>query len=120
MNATAMLAEQSIMLKYYWRAQRELDEHDRLDDATDKDIEQLAHALRHQEFICAIEPYQRQRAHIISSWAMLQTRPLDLSQLPKPLRRAVADWDEMIAGVARQFGYRPEFGNAPDGEVTKP
>ena len=110
MNATAMLAEQSIMLKYYGRAQRELDEHDRLDDATDKEIEQLAHALRHQDFMRAIEPYQRMRTCIISPWLMFQTRPVNPSQYPETVRQALANVDEMIAGVAREFGYQADGG----------
>jgi hypothetical protein len=106
MNATEMMvAEQRLMLKYRAEAMRELEHYDRLYDAKAEDIEKLAHALRHQDFIRATEPYRRQKAHVIGSWLNIQARPVELSDLPDNLQRIVAQWDEMIAGVAREFGY---------------
>jgi hypothetical protein len=111
MNATAMLAEQSIMRKYYGRAQQELEERfGSYVSRTDEEIEQLAHALRHQDFMRAIEPYQRMRTSIISPWLLLRSRPGDCAHLPATLQQALANVDEMIAGVAREFGYQADTG----------
>jgi len=103
MNATAMLAHQDSMMKYYGQARRELQDRDRLEGATHAEIEQLAYALRFEDFRRAIEPYQRQKAAIVGSWLSLQTQPT--AEMPANLKEAVANWDEMIASVAKQFGY---------------
>jgi hypothetical protein len=107
MNAIAMLSNESVVIKYYAMARRELQEHDRLEGATHADIEQLAHALKHQDFRLAIEPYMRQKAAIVGSWLSLQASPT-AAEMPATLKEALANWDEMITGVAKTFGFQSE------------
>jgi hypothetical protein len=108
MNATAMLAGQSLMIKYHAQAKRYLKDRGRYESASADEFTKVAEYLRHQDFRRAIEPCVRQRANLIGSWFALQAMPVSIDMMPAALKEAVAMWDEMIGSVAKQFGYQAD------------
>lgn len=105
MTATQMLEQQSKLIKWIGQAQRYLQERDRLDDATENEIMNLAESLRYSEFRRAIEPIERQRSAIMLRFWMLEVQPF--GKVPDQIKEAVAMWNEQIWSVAREFGYDP-------------
>lgn len=104
-----MLRKQEFMVKYYAKAQRYLDDRDRLRDATDDQITSVAEWLRYHEFRRAVEPLDRYRNKAVSDWLAIQT---DVhAEQPEWLKKIVTEWNEHIAFVARsEFGYESTSG----------
>lgn len=96
---TAMM-QQVIDIRFWAQAKREAYEHGISDP---RDIERLMESIRYREYRRAIEPYMRQRTHIMSEWLSRQVR-MD-APMPESLKQCVVFWDEMIADEARKFGY---------------
>lgn len=114
MNATAMLAKQSFMIKYHAQAKRYLKDRMRFNTATADEIERLAESFRYDDFRRAIEPLERQRNRAVSEWLFLQTTPNP--EMPDWLKRIVADCNEHIAFVGRsEFGYQADTEGKPNG-----
>ena len=111
MNATAMLANQKIMVLYHAKARQYLDDHGRLYGATDEQIASVAEWLRYHAFRHAIEPLERQRNKVLTDWLSLQTNVH--AEQPEWLKKCVAEWNEIIASVGRKdFGYTSTSGEA--------
>jgi hypothetical protein len=107
MNAMMLSAETAELgMRYYAKAKQFLYDRGRLDEATEDELVKLTEYLRHQDFLLATRPYVAQKEHIISRFFSLQANPTT-AQLPKELEEALAGWDELIAVVARNFGYEP-------------
>jgi len=103
MNATAQLERQSVMMRYCAKAKQYLYDHDRLDYSTEDMVMSTADWLRHRDFREAIKPYLRAKEQLIGQFFNLQTTfP---KQMPEKLTETLALYDEMIDGVAQQFGY---------------
>lgn len=104
--AMVMNAVQQSILNtcYYAKAKQFLYDRGRLEESTDDELAKLAEYLRHQDFLLATRPYVQQKERIVSQYFSLQSDPTT-AQLPKELEDALKQWDEMIATVARQFGY---------------
>ncbi len=92
-------------IEYFHRARRYLRERDPVgyETVTQREIEHVANALRHEAFLEASAPYRRQKELLLGRFYSVQARPDP--PLPVWLQDALAEWDSMIAGVARQFGY---------------
>ncbi len=101
---TSMIERAEIRMRYYAKAKQFLYDRDRLDTATDDQLASLAEYLRHQDFLLASRPYVAQKERLINSFFGMQLDPLT-AQMPAELEEALANWDEMISQVARQFGY---------------
>ncbi len=105
-DQTAMQAL-GVMPRYYAKAKQYLYDRDRLDTATEDELSKLAEYLRHQDFLLATRPYVTQKESLIGRFFSLQANPTT-AQLPKELEEALSQWDELIIGVALQFGYTPD------------
>lgn len=100
-----MFSEHPRRIEFYHHARRYLKERDPVAYATAsvRQIEHVANALRHEAFREAVQPYQAQKERLLIEFYSRQVRPE--APMPDWLREAVAEWDAMIAGVAREFGY---------------
>lgn len=67
------------------------------------EVRHLMESIRYREFRRAIEPLERDRNKPIFQWLSLQVRPNEPQ--PEWLVENTKLWDEMIAGVARKYGY---------------
>lgn len=109
MNATSILERQSRMIQFVGQAQRYLKERDMWEYATEDQITHLAESFRHDAFMKAAAPYFRQREAVVLSWLRLQPNPgLGIGDIPAPIRETMGMIDEMIASVAKAFGYAPQ------------
>lgn len=102
---TAMQAL-GVMPRYYAQAKQYLHDRDRLDRATEDELQKLAEVLRHQDFRRNIEPYLKQKQRLVGDFFALQISPN--AKLPEELQKALAQWDEMINAKALEFGYSPD------------
>lgn len=105
MNATAMAASQSFMIEFHAQAKRFLKERGRYNTASADEFEKLVEYFRWHAFRKETEPYEKQRAKILTDFFSYQSRPPAPAQMPKELREAIAAWDSMILSVAIKFGY---------------
>jgi hypothetical protein len=107
-----MFSEHPKRIEYYHHARRYLRERDPVayETASVKEIEHVADMLRYEAFRENIQPYLKHKERLIGDFYSLQTRP----DMPMPdwLREDLAEWDSMIASVAREFGFVP-----PESEI---
>lgn len=105
-NATSILERQSRMIQFVGQAQRYLKERDMWEYATEDQITHLAESFRYDAFMRAAAPYFRQKEAVVLSWLRLQPNPgLGIADIPAPIKETMALIDEMIASVAKAFGY---------------
>lgn len=102
MAADEPLERQINYTLYFARAKRYLWERGELGEATESEIESVAHWLRYCDFKAASEPLERMRANILTNFLMLQAHPL--AELPEEVAKAVSHWDDLIAAEAKKFG----------------
>lgn len=100
----SMIEQSQLRMRYYAKAKQYLYDRDRLDTATEDELINVAEYLRHQDFLLATRPYLRQKEYIVTRFFNLQANPAQ-AKLPPELEAALAQWDEMIAIEARNFGY---------------
>jgi hypothetical protein len=102
-----MYSEHHKRIEYYHHAQRYLRERDPVayETATVKEIEHIANMLRYEAYREAIQPYLKQKERLLSDFYSLQAQPN--TPMPDWLRENLAEWDSMIADVAREFGFVP-------------
>ncbi len=103
MNMTATEIS-GLQMRYYAKAKQFLYDRARLDTATQDELVNVAEYLRHQDFVLATQPYVKQKESIITRFFALQANPTTV-KLSRELEEALKQWDEMIAAVAKQFGY---------------
>lgn len=101
---SAMIEDAQIRMRYWAKAKQYLYDRDRLEIATEDQIASLADSLRYEDFRLATQPYVKQKERLITSFFGTQLDPLT-AQMPKDLEDALAQWDEMIAIEARNFGF---------------
>ena len=102
-----MIEDAEIRLRYHAKAQQFLYGRARLDEATQDEVDKVADYLRYQDFRLAIEPYLKMKERAISPFLMLSVSPGKV-ELPRQVKEAIAQCDEMIAIEARKFGYTPD------------
>jgi hypothetical protein len=97
--------QQEWQIKYYHAARRYLKERGSVEyaTATVEEIERIGQWLRYEDYRRAIQPYLEHKARLLCDFYSLRANLND----PKPqwLQERLADWDAMIASVAREFGY---------------
>jgi hypothetical protein len=71
----------------------------------------IVESVRYREFRRAIEPYERFRNKPIFDWLSLQARPC--APQPDWLIESTRLWDELIAGIARKYGYTSDTATEP-------
>lgn len=105
----AMIETADIRMRYYAKAKQYLYDRGSLDTATEDLLVSTAEYLRHQDFLLATRPYVAQKERLVNSFFGMQLDPMT-AQMPEELEDALAQWDEMIAMVARKFGYSQDSG----------
>jgi len=94
------------MPRDYAQARQFLYDRDRLDTVTDEQLAGLAERLRYEDFRRHTEPYLEQKRRLIGDFFTLQASPN--VKMPEELEALLAQWDEMIAAKALEFGYSPD------------
>jgi|SRR6185312_14726640 len=103
-SSSALIDGMELRQRYYAKAKQFLYDHDRLDCATEDEIAKTADYLRYQDFRRNIEPYLKEKERLIGRFFNLQVSPS--AQMPEELKKALAQWDELIAIEARNFSYK--------------
>lgn len=102
-----MIIDHPKRIEYFHHARRYLRERDPVayEIASVEQIAHLADSLRYEAFRESVQPYARSKELLLTEFFALQTQPS--GPLPLWLQDALAEWDVMIAAVARDFGFEP-------------